>query len=334
MKLSALKVSKSDWLVVLQTIYAGVVAVGISYLIGFGTQADLLLVMAVPLGLLLVALLAWLQPRAQLVAWSAVTTWLLSGVYLGTSDLEYVMFFLVIFASIAGAIWSPWFLVGIWLVHPIWDLIPRDLPEHQHDLPWACFIYDTVVGLYILWRVKTGFFKDAIVAPKLKERFLTTGLSRTLSAVGLIAILAIEITLVGLISMDAISVWLAIPAAIALIAATLWLPSSGRKIFWLVFTIWTGMTFAHSGEILELVIFGLMIVLAVLGYRTSPAYWVLAWTFHALWHFIPRDHLSHESALLMGHWMVPTAGFLFELAIAAYLLWMGQRELIKKRTQQ
>lgn len=334
MTLTDLKVSKSDWLIVLQTIYGAAVAVGISYLIGFGTQADLLLVMAVPLGLFIVALLAWLSPRAQLVAWSTVTAWLLSAVYLGTSDLEYLMFFLVIFAAIAGALWSPWFLVGIWLVHPLWDLIPRDLPEHQHDLPWACFIYDTVVGLYILWRVKTGFFKDAIVAPKLKEKFLTTGLSRTLSAVGLIAILAMEIILVGLISMDEISVWLAVPVAFGLILATLWLPSSGRKIFWLAFTIWTGMTFAHSGEMLELVVFGVMIVLAVLGYRTSHVYWVIAWSFHALWHFLPREHLSHESALFMGHWMVPTAGFLFELTIAAYLLWVGQRELIKERTQQ
>ena len=60
MKLNDLKISKSDWMVVLQTIYAGVVAVGISYLIGFGTQADLLLMMALPLGLFIVALLAWL----------------------------------------------------------------------------------------------------------------------------------------------------------------------------------------------------------------------------------------------------------------------------------
>jgi hypothetical protein len=282
--------------------------------------------MALPLGLFIVALLAWLKPRVQLVAWSAVTAWLLSSVYLGTSEIEYLMLILVLFAAIAGALWSPWFLVGIWLVHPLWDLIPRDLPEHQHDLPWACFIYDTVVGLYILWRVKTGFFKDAVVAPNLKERFLGTGASRTLSAIGLLVILSLEISLVGLISMDAISVWLAVPVALGLIASTLWLPVSGRKVFWLVFTVWTGMTFAHSGETLELVVFGLMIVLAVLGYRTSSVYWVIAWSFHALWHFLPRQHLSHESALLMGHWMIPLAGFLFELTIAGYLLWMGQKE--------
>jgi len=314
-------------MVVLQTLYVGVVAVGISYLIGFGTQADLLLAMAVPLGLFIVALLAWLKPRVQLLAWSAVTAWLLSSVYLGVSDIEYLMLALVMFAAIAGALWSPWFLVGIWLVHPLWDLIPRDLPEHQHDLPWACFIYDTIVGLYILWRVKTGFFKDAVLAPRLKEKFLATGASRTASAVGLIAILAIEITLVGLVSMDAISIWLAVPVALGLILSTLWLPPSGRMAFWLVFTVWTGMTFAHSGEPLELIVFALMIVLAVLGYRTSSIYWVIAWAFHALWHFLPRQHLSHESAMLMGHWMVPLAGFLFEITIAGYLLWMGQKDL-------
>jgi hypothetical protein len=141
----------------------------------------------------------------------------------------------------------------------------------------------------------------------------------------MLSVLIIEIFAVGMVSMDQLSLWVAAPVALALIASTLWLPIEGKKIFWLVFTIWTGMTFAHSGEILEILIFGLMILLAVLGFRVSVSYFAIAWTFHAFWGLMPREHLSHETALLMGHWMLPVAGFIFEISIAAYLFWLARK---------
>jgi hypothetical protein len=82
----------------------------------------------------------------------------------------------------------------------------------------------------------------------------------------------------------------------------------------------------------ELVIFGLMVLLAVIGFRKSSFVWAGAWAFHALWHFVPREHLSHETALLMGHWMVPTAGAVFELSIAAYMVWFALQETRRNRT--
>jgi hypothetical protein len=320
------KLSKKELFIVLQTLYAGLVTVGFSYLIGFATQQKILLIAALPLGILLVLLLAWLPARAQLLSWAAVTVWLLSMVYAGTSDIEYIMLFAVVFAAIAGVFWSPWFLAAIWFIHPLWDLIPRDLPEHQHDLPLACLIYDLVVAIYLAWRIRKGFFKDAVVIPTKPERFLSTGLSRTLVAAGVLVVIVIEISVVGMFSMEESSVWFAAPVAIGLIAATLWLPMSAKKIFWMIFTIWTGMTFAHSGEALELVVFGLMIALGVLGYRVSMYYWVGAWGFHALWNLLPREHLSHDAAMMMGHWMVPVAGLIFETTIALYLLWLARRE--------
>ncbi len=320
-----MKLTKREFIVLGQTAYGALVTIGFSYLIGFATEADLLLVAATPLGLLVVGLLAWLPPRAQLLSWAAVTAWLLSAVYLGTSDLEYLMLVLVFLAAIAGVFWSPWFLAAIWFIHPLWDLIPRDLPEHQHDLPLACLIYDLIIAVYLAWRIKKGFFASAVAAPKLPTGVLKTGLGRSLAALAMLVVVAVEIMLVGSVSMDQLSIWIAIPVAAALIASTLWLPIEGKKAFWLVFTIWTGMTFAHSGELLEILIFGLMILLAVAGYRVSMNYWVIAWGFHALWHLLPREHLSHEAAMLMGHWMVPTSGLLFELTIAGYLLWLNTR---------
>jgi hypothetical protein len=320
------KISRSALITVAQTLYSGLVAVGVSYIIGFATKADLLLVAALPLGIALVLAFSWLPPRPQLLAWSATTAWLLSSVYLGVSDLEWFMLFLVLAAAIAGAFWSPWFLVAIWFVHPLWDLIPRDLPDHQHDLPLACLIYDLVVALYLLWRTRRGFFKDAIAKPKTSAAFLNHGWSRTISALLIGLIVAIEITAVGYLSTDKLSVWYSAAVAFVLIAATLWLPKDGQRAFWLVFTVWTGMSFAHSGEPLELAVFALMIALAVFGQTSSPYYWAIAWAFHATWNLFPRDHEMSATSALMGHWMIPLAGFLFEITVAAYLLFMSVRK--------
>ena len=321
-----MKISKKDQIVLLQVLYSGFVAIGFSYLIGLATSADALLVGAIPLGILLVLAYGWMNPKAQLISWSVATGWLLSSVYLGTSNLEYGALLIVILAAIAGVVWSPWFLAGIWLVHPIWDLIPRDLPDQQHDLPLACLIYDLVIGVYLIFRIRAKFFDKAKVELKTNSKMFSTGLGRTTAALIMLAVIITQILVVGTVSMESYSTWVAAPVAVALILSTLWLPREGQKIFWAVLTAWTGMTFAHSGEALEIAIFGLMGLVAVLGFRKSPYIWAGAWAFHALWHFLPREHISHEAALLMGHWMVPTAGAVFELSIAAFLFWFALQE--------
>ena len=323
--------NRKDLSVSIMTIYVGAVTVGFSYLIGIGTQLGILIPAAFPLGVLLVLLFYWLPARVQLIGWAVATVWLLSSVYLGASDLEYVALIVVVVAAIAGVFWSPWFLAGIWMIHPLWDLVPRDLPEHQHDLPLACLIYDLVIGVYLIIRIRAKFFDGAMVEHKTGSKIFSTGLGRTSAALIMLAVVITQILVVGTVSMESYSTWVAAPVALALILSTLWLPREGQKISWAVFTAWTGMTFAHSGEALEISIFGLMGLLAVLGFRKSPFIWAGAWAFHALWHFLPREPISHETALLMGHWMVPTAGAVFELSIAAFLFWFALQE---KKTQR
>jgi hypothetical protein len=323
--------NRKDLSVSLMTIYVGAVTVGFSYLIGLATQLGILIPAAFPLGVLLVLLFYWLPARVQLIGWAVATVWLLSGVYLGTSDVEYFALIAVVVAAIAGVFWSPWFIAGIWMIHPLWDLLPRDLPDHQHDLPLACLIYDLVIGIYLIIRIRAKFFDEAKVELKTNSKIFSTGLGRTTAALIMLAVIITQILVVGTVSMESYSTWVAAPVGLALILSTLWLPREGQKIFWAVLTAWTGMTFAHSGEALEIAIFGLMGLLAVLGFRKSPFIWVGAWTFHALWHFLPREHISHETALLMGHWMIPVAGTVFELSIAAYLFWFALQE---KKTQR
>jgi hypothetical protein len=323
--------NRKDLSVSLMTIYVGAVTVGFSYLIGIATQLGILIPAAFPLGVLLVLLFYWLPARVQLIGWAVATVWLLSSVYLGASDLEYVALIVVVVAAIAGVFWSPWFLAGIWIIHPLWDLVPRDLPEHQHDLPLACLIYDLVIGIYLIIRIRAKFFDEAKVELKTNSKIFSTGLGRTTAALIMLAVIITQIVVVGTVSMESYSTWVAAPVAVALILSTLWLPREGQKIFWAVLTAWTGMTFAHSGEALEIAIFGLMGLVAVLGFRKSPYIWAGAWAFHALWHFLPREHISHEAALLMGHWMITVAGAVFELSIAAYLFWFALQE---KKTQR
>ena len=318
--------NRKDLSVSVMTIYVGAVTVGFSYLIGIGTQLGILIPAAFPLGVLLVLLFYWLPARVQLIGWAVATVWLLSSVYLGTSDIEYVALVVVVVASIAGVFWSPWFIAGIWMIHPLWDLVPRDLPEHQHDLPLACLIYDLVIGVYLIFRIRAKFFDKAKVELKTNSKMFSTGLGRTTAALIMLAVIITQILVVGTVSMESYSTWVAAPVAVALILSTLWLPREGQKIFWAVLTAWTGMTFAHSGEALEIAIFGLMGLVAVLGFRKSPYIWAGAWAFHALWHFLPREHISHEAALLMGHWMIPVAGAVFELSIAAFLFWFALQE--------
>jgi hypothetical protein len=314
-----MRIHKSDLIVLLQTLYVGVVSLGVSYLIGFATSANALIIAALPLGLILVLALAWLKPRAQLVGWAVASAWLLSSVYLGVSEVEYVVLVGVFLLSLAGVLWSPWFLVALWFLHPLWDFVPRELPDAQHDLPLACFIYDLVVAIYLLWRTKRGFFSGAVIAPAKPTKLINTGWSRMLVGLYVVAIMVTEIVVVGSITMDSSSVMFSGLVALALIAAIIWLPAQAQRLFWVAFTIWMGMSFAHSGAPLEILVFFAMIAMAVLGYRVNPLYWAIAWELHSLWYFFPREH-NMGAAMLMGHWMVPLAGFVFETAIAVYIV--------------
>jgi hypothetical protein len=139
-----------------QALYVLLVAVATVAFIGWATDHDVLLAVALPLGLALVGALAWLPARPQHLAWAGLSVWLLATVYLGHGAKEYGALAAVLLLAVAGTFVSPWFLVALWALHPLWDLVPRDLPAHQHDLPHACLVYDLVVAAYLAWRVRRG----------------------------------------------------------------------------------------------------------------------------------------------------------------------------------
>lgn len=140
-------------------LYVLVVAVAVTAAIGAAARAGVLIGAALPLGILLVAALAWLPDRAEHLGWVGLSVWLLATVYLGTGPQEWGALVVVLLLAAAGTVVSPWFLVTLWLVHPLWDLLPRDLPPARHDLPHACLVYDLVVAAYLVVQVRRGRFR-------------------------------------------------------------------------------------------------------------------------------------------------------------------------------
>jgi hypothetical protein len=318
-----MRITKSAWSAVAQVVYVAAVAIGMSFAIGAVTQAGILLWASVPAGLVLVAAMMWLPSKPQLLGWAGVSIWLLATTYLGTSDIEYIALFVVVLLTAAGLFWSPWFLVGVWVFHPLWDLIPRSLPDAIHDLPVACLTYDLIVAAYLAWRTYKGFF-SAVGIQGRQNATPRVGLGNTAIALFAIAVVLVQILLTYELGMDSryAPVFALLIAALVTLGVS-WLPRSPQLAFWTVLTAWTGMTFAHSGDPLEVLIFFGIFALAIFGFMVSPMYLVIAWVFHAIWSLAPHS-LNHSAAMLMGHWMEPSAAVVYELSIATYLV-LAQR---------
>jgi hypothetical protein len=128
------------------------------YLAGLGIERaatdKLLILFALPAALMLLLAMRVFGPKAELAGWAVFTVWL-GSTYLASSDtiapVEVVAFVAYLSFGLLGAFRSPYFLTFAWVFHPIWDFFPRVLPDLLKDLPTACILFDTPIGLYILW---------------------------------------------------------------------------------------------------------------------------------------------------------------------------------------
>ena len=320
----SLRLDRRAWVLLGQSLYVTLVAIVTSTFVGLATQGGWLLWAAVPLGVVLVAAMAWLPPRAQVVGWAAVTGWLLASVYLGHGSIEYVALVVVLALSAAGVFISPWFLVAVWTVHPLWDLIPRDLPAAMHDLPHACLIYDLIVAAYLFRRTRRGFFPVIGAEPGVSAGWRAStpggGVLRTGMAGAAVLVTALVALVTAAVPSGGVAVLVALPLAVAVIAALARLSRPAQPAAWALVTGWVGMTYAHSGAALEIALFLVIVVLAVLGVVGSQAYLALAWGLHALWNLAPHAHAA-TSGSFMSHWThSPWAGVVFEGTVALYLL--------------
>jgi hypothetical protein len=125
------------------------------YLAGFGigsaAREEMLIQIALPFAVILIIAVRLLGEKSELAGWAVFTVWL-GSTYLQTGQtIETIIFVVYIGIALLGAFKSPYFLAAAWLFHPVWDFVPRELPDLLKDLPTACIMFDIPIGLYILW---------------------------------------------------------------------------------------------------------------------------------------------------------------------------------------
>ncbi len=138
------------------TVYIFFLLIAAGALIGTAAREELLIPVALPFAVGLILAARVLGPRSELAAWAAFTVWL-GSTYLQTgSPLETGAFIVYLGIALWGAFKAPYVLAFAWLFHPVWDFVPRDLPDLLKDLPVACIMFDIPIGLYLLWGTRNG----------------------------------------------------------------------------------------------------------------------------------------------------------------------------------
>ncbi len=87
-----------------------------------------------------------------------------------------------------------------------------------------------------------------------------------------------------------------------------------QRAGWVLFTIWLGSTYAATGVPSELAVFGVISLLGIAAFWSSPWLFPLAWFGHIAWDFMPRQ----LPEMLID---LPTACMIFDGIIGAWLAW-------------
>lgn len=285
--------------------------------VGFGVSAaasaDVLIAAALPFALVLILAIRAMGRPPELIAWAAFTVWL-GSTYLSTgSPLEMVLLCAYMVMAALGLFKSPYFLAAAWLFHPIWDFLPRELPMIMINLPTACILFDIPIGLYLLWGARHNrwtLFGAGSAAPGEGEQALVNA-AKTLA----VAFILLGVTFLVVALADAgLLLWSALPVGAVLIGLLRLLGRTSEMVAWAVFTGWMGMAFAHTGGLLEAVVFFGSVALAGLGVFRSTAFMSLAWVLFIPWSIVPHP-------LPDGYADLPLAAALFAVPIALYLAW-------------
>jgi len=289
-----------------------VLLIFLGFAVSAAASAKVLIAAALPFSMILILILRVLGPRPELIAWSALTVWL-GSTYLQTgSPLEIVVLCVYMALAAFGLFRSPYLLAFAWLFHPIWDFLPRELPTLMLDLPMACILFDIPIGLYLIWATRA---RRLTVFGGGVDQAVGNG-ARTLAVAFIL--LAVTYAVVALAEAGLL-LWSAVPLAIVLILVLSLLGRTAELLAWAVFTGWMGMAFAHTGGLLEALVFFASVALAGLGVFRSPAFLVGAWVFFVPWSLAPH-------ALPAGYEDLRAGAALFALPIVVYLF-IGLRGL-------
>jgi len=124
---------------------------------------------------------------------------------------------------------------------------------------------------------------------------------------------------VGYAAMGKVLVQAAFPLSIAVIGAFRLLNPKAESVAWAGLTAWLGMTYAHTGSMVEIAVFFLYVALGALGIFRSSWFLVFPWFAHIAWDFLPRTlpAMYHE---------LPVACALYDGPIGLYLAWYSWRQ--------
>jgi hypothetical protein len=140
---------------VAKTIYIILSVLAAGYSIDSASEGRILIPFALPFAVMLVLTVRFLGAKTELAGWAVFTAWL-GLTYLQTGGrIEIATFIIYVLLAFLGAFKSPHFLAAAWVLHPLWDFVPRELPALLKDLPTACIMFDLPIGLYIFWQTRT-----------------------------------------------------------------------------------------------------------------------------------------------------------------------------------
>ncbi|MCB9419715.1 MAG: hypothetical protein H6667_07920 [Ardenticatenaceae bacterium] len=305
----------------LKTVYIVLLHLVAGFAIGMAAQDKMLIAAAIPFAVVLILAVRFLGAKPELLAWAGLTVWL-GSTYLSNGEFaEYMLFFVYVTLAALGIFKSPYFIVIAWLFHPVWDFVPRELPDLLKDLPVACIIFDLPIGFYILWFTRSKRWESfGSVAPdrawySLKDKLALIRVGKTVYVVFLV----ILVSFAAVASIESgILIWVALPCSILLIVGLRLLGNQAELIAWAAFTGWLGMTYAHTGGAVDIAVFVIYIAIAALGVFSSPYYLAIAWLV-----FIPWNLMPHELPAMYSQ--LPLASAIFDIPIALYLLWVSRQ---------
>lgn len=304
------------------TVYIVLLIIAAGFGVGAATQAGVLIPAAVPFAFALILLMYFMGVKAELISWAAFTVGLLGGTYLSTgSSMEYVMFFIYIVLTALGIFKSPYFLALAWLFHPVWDFVPRTLPHQLHDLPLACALFDTPIGLYLLW----GSWKKRW-QPFSKNNSNREAMIRTAKAIFIsILIMAASSAIVAATGTGYLN-WVALASSFVIIFGFRFMGRIAELIAWAVLTGWLGMTYAHTGGLADALFFFAYVAISAFGFFRSPYALAIAWLLFIPYSFLPH-HLHHMSPDFR------MATVFYCLPVGVYLFWEARKSRWKSYSE-
>jgi hypothetical protein len=308
----------------LKTAYVVLLVVLAGFGIGYAIKANLLIACAFPFSIVVIAALYYLGQRAEMLAWVGFTVWLGNTYLMTNQPIEYVTLTVYLLLATLGMLVSPYYLVIAWLAHPLWDFFPRVLPANQADLPMACILFDVPIGLYLLWAIRSKQWTALAASEMQVVWWKNLSVNKTQWKLVLQSI-AVLVLLIGLTfaaaaaaAAGSLNLW-AIPLSIILVGAMHVIGNPVAKYGWVVITSWLGMTYAHTGGVVDAAIFFAYVIVVVYAVDRSKLWMAGAWLSFIGYSLFPHD-LPHTYHAL------PVGSAVFCLIPALYFLFSDWRE--------